>query len=232
MAELEAREAAAHARAEALRARIAELTEQLAGEEELCSRLGITRQTVLEILGGGDDRGSGALEGAEVGPGGVELDGDAAVGAALRVDGPVARAGLEGAPAAARGGAAVEAQAPGQAWLAGRAGSGPVCPPHPTGRVRIDRPRRIDRWPAFIGGQRLAVALAASTPPNRNERSADAILRRRRRHRSVRCLPLGVRCPGRGAGRRTSRQAGSRRAGGPAGDAGSGAAAAAVPGPP
>jgi hypothetical protein len=114
MAELEAREAAAHARAEALRARIAALTEQLAGEEELCSRLGMTRQTVLEILGGGDEHGSGALEGAEVGPGGVELDGDAAVGAALRVDGPVARAGLDTAPAAARVGAVTVPQ-----WQAG-----------------------------------------------------------------------------------------------------------------
>ena len=101
MAELEAREAAAHARAEALRARIAELTEQLTAEQDLLSRLGITRQMVLEILGGrGDDRGSGALEGADGGPGGVEQDGDAAVGAALRIDGPVARAGREGAPAA------------------------------------------------------------------------------------------------------------------------------------
>ncbi len=170
MAELEAREAAAHARAEALRARIAELAEQLTAEEELLSRLGITRQMVVEILGGGDDRGSGALAGAEVGPGGVELDGDAAVRAALRIDGPIARAGLEEVPAAARVGVGavrvpqwqagleeavlpvayrdvleVEAQASGQAWLAGRAGSGPVCPPHPTGRVRIDRPRRINR---------------------------------------------------------------------------------------
>jgi len=100
MAELEAREAAGRGRAEALRARIAALAEQLTGEEELLSRLGITRQTVLEILGGRDDHGSGALEGAEVGPGGVEQDGDAAVGAALRIDGPVARAGLEGAAAA------------------------------------------------------------------------------------------------------------------------------------
>jgi len=107
MAELEAREAAAHARAEALRAPIAALTEQLAGEEELLSGLGITRQTVLEILGGRDEHGSGALEGAEVGPGGVERDGDAAVGAALRIDGPIARAGLGKAPAAARVGAGV-----------------------------------------------------------------------------------------------------------------------------
>jgi hypothetical protein len=102
MAELEAREAAARGRAEALRARIAELAEQLTAEEELLSRLGITRQTVLEILGGGDEHGSGALEGVDGGPGGVELDGDAAVGAALRLNGPVARAALEAAPAAAR----------------------------------------------------------------------------------------------------------------------------------
>ena len=107
MAELEAREAAAHARAEALGAPIAALTEQLAGEEELLSGLGITRQTVLEILGGRDEQGSGALEGAEVGPGGVERDGDAAVGAALGIDGPIARAGLGKAPAAARVGAGV-----------------------------------------------------------------------------------------------------------------------------
>ena len=102
MAELEAREAAAQARAEALRARIAALTEELTAEEELCSRLGITRQTVLEILGGRDDRGSGVVEEAEVGRGGVEQDGDAAVGAALRIDGPIARAALDKAPAAAR----------------------------------------------------------------------------------------------------------------------------------
>jgi hypothetical protein len=104
MAELEAREAAARGRAEALRARIAELTEQLAGEEELLSRLGITRQTVLEILGGGDDHQWGAVEGADGGPGGVEVaqDGDAGVRAALRLNGPVARAALEAAPVAAR----------------------------------------------------------------------------------------------------------------------------------
>src|SRR6266536_6061267 len=99
MAGLEAREAAAQARAEALRARIAELAEQLTAEEELLSRLGITRQMVVEILGGRDEHGWGALAGAEVGPGGVELDGDAGVRAALRIDGPSARAGLEGAPA-------------------------------------------------------------------------------------------------------------------------------------
>jgi hypothetical protein len=114
MAELEAREAAARARAEALRARIAVLAEQLTAEEELRSRLGITRQMVLEILGGGDEHGSGAVEGADGGPGGVELDGDASVGAALRVDSPIARAGLEGAPAAVRVGAVTVPQ-----WQAG-----------------------------------------------------------------------------------------------------------------
>ena len=104
MAELEAREAAARGRAEALRARIAELTGQLAAEEELLSRLGITRQTVLEVLGGGDDHQWGRSKGADGGPGGVEVgqDGDAGVRAALRLDGPVARAALEAAPAAAR----------------------------------------------------------------------------------------------------------------------------------
>src|SRR6266536_2952146 len=69
MAELEAREAAGQARAEALRARIAELTERLTAEEELCSRLGITRQTVLEILGGGAGSGWGAVEGVDGRPG-------------------------------------------------------------------------------------------------------------------------------------------------------------------
>jgi len=102
MAELEARGAAARARAGALRARIAELTGQLTAEEELCSRLGIARQTVLEILGGGDDSGWGAVEGVDGRPGGVGQDGDGAVGAALRLDGPVARAALDTAPAAAR----------------------------------------------------------------------------------------------------------------------------------
>jgi len=104
MAELEAREAAARGRAEALRARIGELTEQLAAEEELLSRLGITRQTVVEILGGGDGHQWGLLEGADGRPGGVEVeqDGDAGVRAALRLNGPVARAALEAARAPAR----------------------------------------------------------------------------------------------------------------------------------
>src|SRR6266540_685383 len=66
MAELEAREAAARGRAEVLRARIAELTEQLAAEEELLSRLGITRQTVLEILDGDDHEGAARVGGGAV----------------------------------------------------------------------------------------------------------------------------------------------------------------------
>lgn len=103
MAELEAREAAARGRAEGLRARIAELAEQLAAEEGLLGRLGITRQTVLEILDGGEHEW-GSMEGVDGGPGGVEVeqDGDGGVRAALRLNGPVARAGLAAAPAAAR----------------------------------------------------------------------------------------------------------------------------------
>jgi cell division septum initiation protein DivIVA len=49
--ELKRREAAAHAEAEELRGRIAELAEQLAQAEERLSRLVITRQTVDEVLG-------------------------------------------------------------------------------------------------------------------------------------------------------------------------------------
>jgi uncharacterized protein YjbJ (UPF0337 family) len=63
MAELEAREAAARGRAEALRARIAELTERLAAEDELLSRLGITRRTVWRSLAAMTTT-SGPLEGA------------------------------------------------------------------------------------------------------------------------------------------------------------------------
>jgi hypothetical protein len=119
MAELEAREAAARGRAEALRERIAELTEQLAGEEELLSRLGITRQTVLEILGG-DDHAWGALGGADGRPGGVEVaqDGDEGVRAALRIDGPIARAALKAAPGPGRARVGVGAVTV-PAWQAG-----------------------------------------------------------------------------------------------------------------
>ncbi|WP_406432181.1 hypothetical protein OHB00_06510 [Streptomyces sp. NBC_00631] len=50
--ELERREAAARERIEELRARIAELTESLAAEEAVLSRLEITRETMSEILSG------------------------------------------------------------------------------------------------------------------------------------------------------------------------------------
>jgi cell division septum initiation protein DivIVA len=49
--ELERREAAARVEAEELRARIAELTERLAGAEERLARPVITRETVEEVLG-------------------------------------------------------------------------------------------------------------------------------------------------------------------------------------
>ncbi|MER6160744.1 hypothetical protein ABT147_35305 [Streptomyces sp. NPDC001868] len=49
--ELDAREAAARARIEELRQRIAELTESLEREESVLSRLEITREMVTEILG-------------------------------------------------------------------------------------------------------------------------------------------------------------------------------------
>ncbi len=49
---LEAREQAARTRVEGSRAELAALTERLAGEEELLRRLQITRETILEVLGG------------------------------------------------------------------------------------------------------------------------------------------------------------------------------------
>ncbi|WKK22822.1 hypothetical protein QZH56_15560 [Streptomyces olivoreticuli] len=48
--ELEAREAAARARVEALEAEIVELTARLEGEREVWSRLRITRETVAEVV--------------------------------------------------------------------------------------------------------------------------------------------------------------------------------------
>ncbi|MFI0242228.1 hypothetical protein [Streptomyces sp. NPDC016845] len=48
--ELEAREAAARARVEALEAQVAELTARLAGEREVLARLQVTRETVAEVL--------------------------------------------------------------------------------------------------------------------------------------------------------------------------------------
>src|SRR6266545_3442280 len=62
---LEAREEAARVRVEELRAEMAALAGRLAAEEELLSRLQITRQTVIEVLAGGDLPGEGD-EGAVV----------------------------------------------------------------------------------------------------------------------------------------------------------------------
>ncbi len=61
--ELQRREAAAGARADELRERIAELSEQLAGQERVLSRLAITRETMIEILAGAAESGQ-----AEAGP--------------------------------------------------------------------------------------------------------------------------------------------------------------------
>jgi hypothetical protein len=58
---LQARERAAHARAEALRAEIDRLAERLAAEQELLGRLEITRQTVVEVLAGEELPGGGAV---------------------------------------------------------------------------------------------------------------------------------------------------------------------------
>jgi hypothetical protein len=51
---LEEREAAARGQVERLRAQIAALSAQLAAEEQALSRLSITRQTVLSVLGDDD----------------------------------------------------------------------------------------------------------------------------------------------------------------------------------
>jgi hypothetical protein len=51
---LAAREQAARARMEGLRVEMDRLAEQLAAEQELLGRLGITRQTVIEVLAGDD----------------------------------------------------------------------------------------------------------------------------------------------------------------------------------
>jgi hypothetical protein len=52
---LEARAAAARTRVEALRAEMDRLAGQVAAEEELLRRLEITKETVIEVLAGGDD---------------------------------------------------------------------------------------------------------------------------------------------------------------------------------
>jgi hypothetical protein len=61
--ELQRRESGARERAEELRDRIAELTEQLAVQERLLSRLQVTRETMIEILGAAGDLGEVAGSG-------------------------------------------------------------------------------------------------------------------------------------------------------------------------
>lgn len=71
--ELARREAAARERAEAIREQIEDLCERLAAEEELVSRLVITRETVAEILGGAAGPAGQPSGGAGVdGPDGVD----------------------------------------------------------------------------------------------------------------------------------------------------------------
>jgi DNA-binding FadR family transcriptional regulator len=90
---LQAREQAARTRVEALRVEMDRLAERLAAEQELLRRLEITRQTVIEVLAGGDDDG-------EVG---VVVDPVAGAGAAVaRVAGQVPVFGQDG-DAAGRG---------------------------------------------------------------------------------------------------------------------------------
>jgi hypothetical protein len=62
---LEAREAAARARVDGLRAELDRLAERLAAEQELLGRLEITRQTIIEVLAGGDSDGDGDGEDGE-----------------------------------------------------------------------------------------------------------------------------------------------------------------------
>jgi hypothetical protein len=59
--ELERRERAAMERIEVLRQRIAELTDLVAAEEDLLSRLGITREMMLQVLSGIDPAEGGVL---------------------------------------------------------------------------------------------------------------------------------------------------------------------------
>src|SRR6266540_838624 len=71
---LAAREQAARARVEALRAELDRLAEQLAAEQALLERLEVTRQTVVEVLAGGALPGEAA----------VVSDPEAGVGVPLR----------------------------------------------------------------------------------------------------------------------------------------------------
>lgn len=63
--ELERREAAARERAEGLRRRIEELSAELAVAEKVLSRLAITRETMIEILGAATEAAELMLESGE-----------------------------------------------------------------------------------------------------------------------------------------------------------------------
>ena len=86
---LAAREQAARARVEALRAEMDRLAEHLAAEQELLGRLEITRQTVLEVLAGD---GLPGQDGVGIGPN----PGTGAGAAASRVGGKVPVFGQDG----------------------------------------------------------------------------------------------------------------------------------------
>jgi septum formation inhibitor-activating ATPase MinD len=154
---LEQREQAARGRVEALRAEMERLAEHLAAEEQLLSRLQITRQTVIEVLAGDElPTEDGVVSDPEAGAGaassrvGVQVpvvgrDGDgrrlpvayrdvvevlAAAGVPLRAR-QVCQAGVPGGGdrrrAQASGGDADQAQAAGGARLAGGGRAGAVC---------------------------------------------------------------------------------------------------------
>ena len=102
---LEAREAAARTRMQALRAEMDRLAEQVAAEEELLRRLEITKETVIEILSGDDLPGEGAA-GIAPGPdpeGGVgAASGMSRVGMQVPVFGQDGHGGGRGLPVAYR----------------------------------------------------------------------------------------------------------------------------------
>jgi hypothetical protein len=81
--ELEAREAAARARVEALEAEIVELTARLEGEREAWSRLRITRETVAEVIMDLGGLGTTAPVAGDPGPEGVGEHGVRVVGAVM-----------------------------------------------------------------------------------------------------------------------------------------------------
>ena len=86
---LQARERAARARVEALRAEMDRLAEHLAAEQALLGRLEITRQTVVEVLAGDDLSGGDGV--------GIDSNPETGAGAAApRVGGKVPVFGQDG----------------------------------------------------------------------------------------------------------------------------------------